>query len=323
MKKRIIKTLTTLALVAVLFCSLFMVTGCYVIKGVKMNKLVGTYQLTSYSTNVDRMAEDEMKMYMVICSDGTGYYAYQDKDTKAYCAEMRFRFTTSQDDSSIYEYVECEFRAENNWVKFGINKKVLNFNQIKWKPLEWGKPLEKDYDIVVRMQKVSDKTDLSFMCEELHADLQALPYGGATLAHVYQYSGVTTEAGMYLSSDQIAEFGLEEPVYSYVRLDTFQNKATAYYCYKSEEEQFIKEYSMTLNLSEENGAYTISAEAEPWYAIKSGASVMLYKTKKVGEQTLRIVYSIAYPLQYDLSEEIEAKMSGFGEVGADQTPIDE
>ena len=321
MKKRIVKIFTTLALVMILLCSVVFASGCYVIKGVKMNKLVGTYQLTSYSTKVDQIAEREMTLYMVIRSDGTGYYAYKDKDTALYCAEMRFRFTANQEDSSIYDYVECDFRAENDWVKFGIAKKMLNFNQIKWKPLEWGKPLEKDYDITVRMQKVSDKTDLSFICEELHADLQALPHGAATLARVYQYNGITTEAGVYLTADEIAAFGLEEPVYSYIRLDVFQNKATSYYFYESESQQFVKEYAMTL--TQENGAYAILAEAEPWQATKSGASVTLYRAKEVqdGEGntlTVRVTYTIAYELNYDLTTEIDEKLSGFsGDNGAD------
>ena len=147
-RRSVQKFITSVFMAAWLISSIFLAAGCYMVKGVKMSKLVGTYQLTCYSGAEDYIALNEMELYIVIKSDGMGYYTYKDKDTDLHYGQMTCQFTSSEEDSSIYEYVGLTFGEQSTSShKLAINGKNLNSQQVKWKAIEWGKPLEIDYYI--------------------------------------------------------------------------------------------------------------------------------------------------------------------------------
>ena len=76
MKNSIRRLISLATVLALLILSAAVLSGCYVVKSGKMYKIEGTYQLTSYSGKSDYIAERGMTLYIVIRSDGTGYYAY-------------------------------------------------------------------------------------------------------------------------------------------------------------------------------------------------------------------------------------------------------
>ena len=80
------KRILSLVTVIVLLFSVTQITGCYVVKSGKMKKIVGTYELTSYSAGENKLETKGIKLFMVINSDGTGYYAYSDNEVDAYYA---------------------------------------------------------------------------------------------------------------------------------------------------------------------------------------------------------------------------------------------
>ena len=78
------KIISVILLSALLVLSLFNLSGCYNVRSGKMKRVQGTYELTGYSTDKDEIEARGIKLYVVIRSDGTGYYAYEDKDTDRY-----------------------------------------------------------------------------------------------------------------------------------------------------------------------------------------------------------------------------------------------
>ena len=176
MKKKILKLLTCIVFCGTLLLGVILGSGCYVVKGVKMSKLVGTYELTHYSGKEDYIARDEKKLYIVINSDGKGYYVYEDKNTPLHCAEITCRFTANQEDSSVYDYVGLSFsRNTSEYHKLAVNGKNLNSKQTKWKPInKIGDPLEIDYYIDVDFNKVDNATDLSYVEKTLGKKLTVL-----------------------------------------------------------------------------------------------------------------------------------------------------
>ncbi len=313
MKKKIWKLFAPIALIAVLIFSTIFATGCYIIKGVKMKDLVGTYELTHYSAKTDLLAEREIKLYMVIKSDGSGYYVYKDKNTELYASEMRFSFETNAEDSSKYDYVHAQFTLNEDAVKFGINGKNLNHQTIKWKPLEWGKPLERDYTIDVDFNKVSKKTDLSYVKEQLDANFTALPFGLANLGYIYQTNGPKWNLS-YLDKTEMLEFNEEKPLYAYVSLDVLNNKAKFYYAYPSDKQALTREFDITITTTAETGKFAIAAEDFNATLTSSKYSTQLIieqavQDKEGNAQTLVWEFNYSAELDYDLTETINTALA--------------
>lgn len=166
---------------AMLLLSLTCLSGCYNIKSGKMKNVEGTYELVAYSTNKDEIVENGVKLYVVIRSDGTGYYAYSDNDTALYFSELRCRFTQDPEKSGYYEYVELNFTGNNDsWHTLGINSRLRVKNLNSYKPKYKGNLFEGnvavDYYINVDFERVSKKTDLSYL-EKLFGAHEVIPYG--------------------------------------------------------------------------------------------------------------------------------------------------
>ena len=235
--RKITKLFASVALAMVLVCSAIFATGCYIIRGVKMRNLVGTYELTNYTAQTNLLEERGIKLYFVINNNGNSYYVYKDNNTQLHSAEMRVSFTANQEDSSKYDYVECTF-YDGYAIKFGVNGEILNYSKIVWKPLQWGEALQTDYTISVSLKKVSRKTDLSYVSDKVGAELTALPYGLMQAQGVYDYSGITGADGFsYLGKEELAAYEVEAPVYGYARLDVINKKLTVYCMFAHDEVQ--------------------------------------------------------------------------------------
>ncbi len=307
MKRKIWKLFAPIALIAVLIFSTILATGCYVIKGVKMRDLVGTYELTRYSAKTDLMAEREMKLYMIINSDGSGYYVYKDKDTKLYASKMSFNFETNAEDSSKYDYVHAQFNFHDEAVKFGVFGKNLNFQTIKWKPIEWGKPLEQDYTIDVDFNKVSKKTDLSYVNDVFDTNLTALPFGLVNLNYMYEAS-VPQWNGSYLREEELLPFNQEKPLYAFAGVDIFNNTLKFYYAYPSAKQPLTKVFDVVIT-PQEAGTFSIVAENFNATLITSRYSTKLtieqaVQDKEGTSQVLVWEFNRSVELDYDLTETI-------------------
>lgn len=326
MKRKITKLFATAMLAVILVCSAIFATGCYVIRGVKMKDLKGTYELTHYSARTNLLEEREIKLYLVINNSGDCYYVFKDNDTELYASEMRVSFTANTEDSSKYDYVKCTF-YDNYTIDFGINGDILNYSKIVWKPLEWGKPLETDYTISASFKKVSKKTDLSYVANEMDAELTVLPYGLANAGGVYELSGYKLNDITYLTPEEMLAYGEEQPVYAYMRLDVFNNKMTFYTMFASNEVQ--EEFEENIVITGGNGTYTIMPDN--LFVASSGTVIIaemnltiLQSSRQITQSyevkdadgnnaTLTMVMNYSMPLNYDLTETIANQVAAYGD----------
>lgn len=312
MRKRIVKMLAPFVLMAVFIFSAVFATGCYIIKGVKMRDLVGTYELTHYSAKTDLLAEREIKLYIVINSDGRGYYVYKDKDTELYAAELRCRFEANTDDSSKYDYVYLKFNERTDEVKFGVFGKNLNRNDPVYKPIGQGWP-ERDYTIDVDFNKVSKKTDLSYVNDVFDRNFTAMPYGLATLSALYENFGPMLNE-RYIGDEELLPFDQEAPLYAYVRLDVFNNKAQIYYAYPSEKQPIMKEFDITITPSDVSGSFTITTAkgVATLTSSKYSTEVIIeqpVQDKEGNTQTLVWEFNYSSDVNYDLTDTIDRMLA--------------
>lgn len=325
MKRKLFKIFAPLLLIITVLGGMLLGTGCYVIRGVKMSKLVGTYELKTYTADVDRKTEREIEFYMVIRKDGTGFSVYKDKDTQLQCNELRCRFTPGQEDSSVYEYVECDFDGTFDWIKFGVNDKNLNFSKIKWNG-KW--PPAQEFTYSVRMEKVSSKTDYSYVNDKYDTQFTALPYGHNNAYGGYEFSYIECEPNMTPES-----YGIIEPVYACFTLNGYTGKANVRYMMPTDEVQ----HELTLDTSvsggtyASNGAYvydvTISEDTyqvESWVGSGSASSSLrVMKTYVVDGEEKQVAWVFnrsRSDVNYDFSEEIASKLERYQEQKAEQTP---
>ena len=222
------RILATVLLAALLVTSLFTLSGCYTIKSGKMRSVEGTYELTGYSTDENEIEANGIKLYIVIKSDGNGYYAYTDNDTPLYFAEMKCRFTQDPEKSGYYSYVELNFTGGNDaWEKLGINagwrEKNLNSNLPKYKGNIFDGTYGVDYYVNVDFTRVSRRTDLSYI-ESVLGKQDVKPYGSMKFGGVYFYAGARSD------NAEFSYDGFEEPlVYSYLSIDLYNNRGEAWY----------------------------------------------------------------------------------------------
>lgn len=167
-KLRYIFTAMALAL-----CMIFAV-GCYRVDAQKMDKVKGTYQLTTYKitdgdTDVvtDYITEKGYETYLVVTGAGTGYLAHKDNDTAAYLTEVALSYEYDEEKTNLVAYVSYENSSLLRHNKFGVAKNSLNFSRPVYKPQS---DIFNNLDgLNIAWTKVSDDTDLSYVNEKLGA----------------------------------------------------------------------------------------------------------------------------------------------------------
>ena len=155
-------------LALIMIFSAFNLSGCYVINSGKMSKIEGTYELTGYTTDKNEMEERGIVLYVVIKSDGTGYYAYSDNDTELYYSSIRCKFTKDEENDDKYDYVEMDFEKNGAYKKFGVNAQFMSKTTLSSSVPQWGGNLLEgtlaiDYYISVTFTRVDKATDLSYV----------------------------------------------------------------------------------------------------------------------------------------------------------------
>ena len=252
------KRIFTAVLLTLLFAlSLLAFTGCYTIKSGKMRSVEGTYELTGYSTKVNEIETRGVKLYVVIKSDGTGYYAYTDNDTPLYFSALKCRFTADPEKPGYYSYVELNFTGKSDgWEKLGINarwnKKNLNSNTPRYKGNIFDGTYGIDYYVDVDFTRISRSTDVSRLAQKLGVyQPDILPYGAVSFGGVYSYEGVKTEIGEPFHGSYTDPF-----VYFYMNIDLYNSVGEAWYMLKSDMKPQTVEFAA--KLAYENGIHEIS-----------------------------------------------------------------
>lgn len=158
-----------LSAILLLTATLVLLCSCYIVSSAKMKNVQGTYELTTYSTSKNVKEERGITLYIVVKSDGSGYYAYSDNDTELYYSDLKCRFTQDSEKSGYYSYVEVDFNGSGNWFSLGVNSnsKTLGSNVPKYKGNIFDGSFGLDYYTTVTFTRVDKATDMSYIEEVL------------------------------------------------------------------------------------------------------------------------------------------------------------
>lgn len=168
------RQLTALAaLLAILILSAAVLSSCYIVKSGKMNKIEGTYQLTTYSGKSDYLAERELVLYVVIRANGTGHLAWKDNSGEPHFEDITCSFEADPEKSGYYSYVLIDFKNGKGPTRFGIQAAGLFEIDTKLgsSTLAWNNTSDLSqgtHTVNVTLTRVSKATDLSYVNEHIN-----------------------------------------------------------------------------------------------------------------------------------------------------------
>lgn len=270
-KNKTTRHIASLTMALLIIFSTLLLSGCYIVDSGKMRAIEGTYELTTYSTRDNRIEARGMQLFIVIKSDGNGYYAYRDNDTPLHLSEMKCRFTQDTEKSGHYSYVELEFKNSNNWFKLGVNAraKQLGSNIPKYKGNIFEGTLSVDYYETITFTRVDKATDTSYISDTL-GELPIMPYGTPAINGTYSTSTVASGESFDLKY-------YDTPfVYFYLTIDIYTSMAEARYMLKSNEVEETKIFEFSLGEYNEGYHIRLSAtESKITISSSSGPSLRI------------------------------------------------
>ena len=277
-------------------------SGCYMISAQRMWRVKGTYKLTTYSRThketggtYDYLTEQGQEVYLVITGEGRGYYVYKDNETQAYSKVVDLRYEYSEEESSKISRVGYKDSTEKEYTYHGVTRNSLNYSN----PGIW-----QDYEYSRRWTKVSRKTDLSKVKEEL-GEIKEYSYeawGANALYEVIRTSSAETGDKWHL----IPSF---EYQYYFIAIDSLAMKATTYYALKSDLIPVVKTETITfVNPGLYGGWAAIKIGDVEWGEPESGYKYERKMTSTV-ENTdgadVKVKYIEAlHPIAYQWTEEL-------------------
>ncbi len=292
--KSLTRRFLSLTLVLALVLSLStLLSGCYMVKSGKMNQVEGTYKLTGYTGKTNYLEERGIELYIVIRSDGTGFYAYKANGIEPHISEIRCSFERDPEESDKYSYVSINFGNGSDPIKLAIVAQIfkletnLNSQKPVWKPIVWGETPSIDYNIDVDFTRVSTATDLSYIHENF-GNYNLVPYG------VMRYSG-TYEA--FTVSDMSGSAGMTEYpeypfVYCYLDIDLVTNKGKIWYMLKSDETARVVDFDVSVD-TDGMGGYKFkfdTTEIKTEAGSSSATYISLPFTTTLGEFAIRLAH---------------------------------
>ena len=299
--KNTARRILSLALVLTLILSLSTVlSGCYVIKSGNMDKIEGTYKLTGYHGKSDYLTEREIELYLVIRSNGTGFYAYKSKTAEPHIAELKCSFKADPEESGKYSYVTLNFGNGGEAIDFGIVAKGMfdiKTNLNSQKPVWEGNLFEGTahiaYNIDVDFIRVSMDTDLSYVEKEF-GKYEVVPYGAMAYNGTYESFGVVTTD----NSPDDMEMPGDPFVYSYLDIDIVNKMGKMWYMLKSDEKAMVVDFAVGFEANA-FGGYDLKLGNVTVRTEKIGSSIYAYVpyTTEVGE------YALYFALFGELEEE--------------------
>ncbi|MBE6983722.1 MAG: hypothetical protein E7435_05520 [Ruminococcaceae bacterium] len=270
MKK--IKVLLSVLLIAALLAAM---SGCYVIRGQKMDKVKGTYKLTNYTYTPsyerregytpdrrDYINDEKYQYedYLIITGSGSGYYVHKEVGAPAFVREVTLSYEYSQEDSSKVEYVVWNDAISKNQTsdiyRLGVNGKSLNHSIAAFDYTQlFTKKQMRSEDLYVRWEKVDNATDLSYAQKQL-GTLKEYDYEGYGVRGIYElWSSTDMETGTLVES---------KFQYFYYVIDTAKGTTTAkvYYALKETPTQQVEK---TVPFSGDGEWATMTIDGAIWY----------------------------------------------------------
>ena len=294
------KILKRLLVTILFFAFLISLTSCYFISAQSMNKLKGTYKLTSYThtpkherkegyteRTIDYVNDAEYKYedYLVITGTDRGYYVHKDAGGESYVKEITLSYVYSQDDSSKVDYIIFNDSItvngdEGGFNKLGVSKRKLNFTKaaFDYNELLTKKPMRSEA-ISIRWEKVDKATDLSFVNEQI-GNMKYYKYAAFGVRGIYELSTIVNiETTEHIPSDQKY----------YIVLDTANGVTTAdlYVC-QSDNETTNTSLSK-VSFSANDDFSLLSIDGAEWSLDTSFARGYYTYTKDNYKYTIRLV----------------------------------
>ena len=238
---------TVLIALSIIFVGAMMFAGCgtiYTSKPGTIEQMKGTYKLTTYTQKdsegekVDRIAQLNVKAYLVVGSDGHGYYAYQDDNTAFWYDTVGIQYNKDGQDDTLYKSIRfttgkgtvtinkqkpgCGYEPT---MGFNVNNKTFNYFIPDDTPSQsWLYP---SYYTDVIYTKISDDVDLTKVSTEFGTTLAALPayelknLDGVLIFHAGQ---VNSERAGDVTNPEFGKYK-----YYVVDFDATTKKANIYY----------------------------------------------------------------------------------------------
>ena len=275
MKNSIRRLISFAIALILLILTTSVLSGCYVIRSGRMHKIEGTYALTSYGGDVDRLAENGIQMFLVIREDGTGHYAYLDNDTEPYITDIKCRFINDTEDPDKYSYVEIDF-GNGEYEKFGVFAQTfklgttLTCHEYVYDGNIFEGTYGLKYTISATFTKVSRSTDLDHVNDNFSA-VATLPFKAKKYDGTYRLeTAIKSDGTTYTVTDPEYPF-----VYRYVTFDLIKGTAKIYEMKKSDEQARTTELS-GLTVTSDNGDYIISDGGANVFRINTTNSTLAY-----------------------------------------------
>ena len=168
--RRLISLATVLAL---LILSAAVLSSCYVVKSGKMNKIEGTYQLTSYSGKGDYLTERGMVLYIVIRADGTANLVWKNQHTGPHYQDITCSFESDPEKSGYYSYVLIDFKNGKSPTRFGVQAAglfeidtKLNSSTLAWN--DTSDLSQGTHTVNLTFTRVSKSTELDYADEHIN-----------------------------------------------------------------------------------------------------------------------------------------------------------
>ncbi|MBR7116485.1 MAG: hypothetical protein IKC87_02120 [Clostridia bacterium] len=259
------KPITLCLVAALLFISVFSLSSCYIVDSGEMSEIEGSYMLSRYSTDEDEIAANNISLYIMIKSDGTGYYAYSSDDVSLHYAGLRCRFTADTEEAGKYSYVEINFGSSDEWYKFGVNAgaEKLSYSKPKYKGNLFAGDLAIDYYIDVDFIRVDKRTTINYMRAKL-GEAPILPYGGLRLDGSYFLNRVASDSTGYESIPDPHPF-----VYIYLDIDLIAKTGKVWYMLSTDEIEVTDEFTVEIG-EDSDGGYTIKLGDGEYTATANG-----------------------------------------------------
>ena len=232
---------------ALAFVMIFVFAGCgtmYTSKAGAKEEMVGTYKLTTYNQKdsegniVNRIEQLNVKAYLVVGGDGSGYYVYQDNTTPLWYDTIAIQYNKDDNDETLFKSIRfttgkgtvtinkqkpgCGYEPT---MGFNVNTKTFNYFIPDDRPSQsWLYP---SYYTDVVYTKISEDADLSKVTTELDLVLSPLPryelknLDGVLIFHAGMVN--TSIAGEVVNE----EYGKYK--YYIVNFDALTQKADIYY----------------------------------------------------------------------------------------------
>ena len=246
-------------MLATALITIFVLAGCTMVQAQTMDKVKGTYELTSYTrtdgkTNKTRNYIEQYgyERYLVVTGSNQGYLVHKDNDTPAYSRKIFLNYTYDQEQTSKIAHVSYTLVSGSNGDNMGVTAGGLNYS----KPRIYLSDLVNDDGYSYSWRKVDEATDLSYAQEKL-GSIREYDWGD------YEVEGVYSAYGPYWENN--VSNAQEQPVNPYVyyltEIDPIEKSARIVYLRK---EEGSTEQSETKTITLVNGWNEIKVGDETW-----------------------------------------------------------